>query len=84
MKEIVQYVVSKSASFNENHEAFLNTLQTETEKIGLLINERMLNLSPQLVPTLHAQVCEDVNWVQNENNEDSNSFKLKYLLVLSK
>jgi len=84
MKEIVQYAVQKSEIHNENHEKFLQVLQTHTNKIGLLINERMINLPPQLVPTLHNQLCEDVKWVKEQNNEDSQAFNLRYILVLSK
>jgi len=84
MKEIVSYIVQKSEVHNENHQAFFDILRNQTDKVGLLINERMINLSPQLVPTLHGQLCEDVNWVQNENNEDSAAFRLKYVLCLSK
>lgn len=84
MKEIVQYTIEKSEKHNSDHEAFVHLLKSQTDHIGLLINERMINLSPQLVPTLHAQLCEDVNWVRDQNNEDSAAFNLKYLLVLSK
>lgn len=84
MKEIVQYIVHKSEVHNENHEKFLHILQNQTSKVGLLINERMLNLSPQLIPTLHGQLCEDVNWIRQENSEDSKFFDIRYLLVLSK
>ncbi len=84
MKEIVKYIVNKSEIHNEHHESFLKLLQSQTGKIGLLINERMINLAPQLVPTLHAQLCEDVDWILKENNEDSPAFNLKYILCLSK
>jgi len=84
MKEIIGYIVSKSETHNENHQAFFSVLKDQTDKVGLLINERMINLSPQLVPTLHGQLCEDVNWIQNEKTEDSALFNLKYILVLSK
>jgi len=84
MKEIVQYIVHKSETHNENHEKFLHILQNQTNKIGLLINERMLNLPPQLIPTLHNQLCEDIKWIKEQNDEDSKVFDLRYLLVLSK
>ena len=84
MKEIVQYVVSKSKSFNENHDLFYKILTTNTNQIGLLINERMINLSPQLVPTLHNQLCQDINWIKEQKNEDTPAFNFKYILCLSK
>jgi len=84
MKEIVQYICAKSEIHNESHESFYNILRNQTGKVGLLINERMINLSPQLVPTLHSQLCEDIAWIQEQNNEDSEAFKLKYVLCLSK
>ena len=84
MKEIVQYIVHKSETHNENHEKFLHILQNQTSKIGLLIHERMLDFSAKLISTLHSQLCQDVNWRKQENNEDSKVFDIRYLLVLSK
>lgn len=33
-----------------------------TEELGLLINERFVNLPPQLVPPLHKALIEDIEW----------------------
>jgi len=35
--------------------------------VGLLLNERILNLTPQVVPTLHEQLIEDLKWLKKEN-----------------
>jgi hypothetical protein len=84
MKEIIAYVLNKSESHNEQHNDLLQILQGEPEKVGLVINERMINLSPQLVPTLHNQLCEDIKWNIQENTEEAPLFDLKYLLFFSK
>jgi len=84
MKEIITYVLNKSDAHNDKHNELLQILKEEPEKVGLVINERMINLSPQLVPTLHNQLLEDIKWVIQENGEEAALFDLKYLLFLSK
>eukprot|EP01016_Furgasonia_blochmanni_P021840 TRINITY_DN2397_c0_g2_i1.p1 TRINITY_DN2397_c0_g2~~TRINITY_DN2397_c0_g2_i1.p1 ORF type:complete len:333 (+),score=72.94 TRINITY_DN2397_c0_g2_i1:106-1104(+) len=85
MKEIVSFVVGKSKTHNENHEAFIQTLTTSAHKIGLLVNERIINLPPKCVPVLHNQVVEDLKWVMEQNDEEERMyFNLDYLLCVTK
>lgn len=34
-------------------------------KAGVLLNERVLNLPPELAPALHNAVLEDIAWAQH-------------------
>lgn len=58
-------------------------LQTKT--VGLVINERMVNLPYQLVPPLHSALHEDIEWaIENEGTPELRaSFKFDYFLILS-
>ena len=37
--------------------------------LGILIREHMMNLPPQLLPTMHESLCNDIDWAV-ENAED--------------
>ncbi len=53
-------------------------------KVGLLLNERILNMSPYLVPTLHEQFMVDLDWLKKEEPNDFSKFAFEHVLVLSK
>jgi len=84
MGELMSYVIEKSKIHNPHHEEFFKILQENADKIGIVINERVLNLSPQLIPTLHSQLCEDIKWVLQEHQQNAQIYDFKYLLFLSK
>lgn len=50
----------------------------------MLINERILNCSPFIVPTLHTQFLEDLKWVKEDDPEEGSKYNFDYLLVVSK
>ncbi|CAD8066101.1 unnamed protein product [Paramecium sonneborni] len=80
--EILHYVDAKSQQYNKQHQQLQHILQTP-KKVGLFINERILNLAPQLIPILHNQLREDINWLQKEDPNNSLT-NLDYLLVITK
>jgi len=84
MGEILKFVAEKSGKYNENHEKLIKILDIEYCNIGLLINERLVNLSPKLTPVLHKQLCEDVSWIKTQKEPDSQYYNFKYLLGISK
>lgn len=55
--------------------AKLVSVMKNPSKVGVLINERIINVAPQAVPMLHQQILEDFAWVK-ENSKDE--FKAKY------
>lgn len=59
------------------------TLATlSSQKVGLLINERVVNLSPQVVPVLFQQLQQDLKWVQ-EQAEYQGCHQYQYVITLS-
>ncbi|TDH68219.1 hypothetical protein CCR75_004489 [Bremia lactucae] len=80
-QQILQYV-TKKCPITE-----LPKLQhiLSTKNVGLLINERMINLPYQLIPPLHSALHEDIEWAfENEDTEElRDSFKLDYFLLLA-
>ncbi|KAG6977675.1 hypothetical protein JG688_00000113 [Phytophthora aleatoria] len=81
IQQVLQYVTKKCPS------AELPKLQQilNTKNVGLLLNERMVNLPYQLVPALHSALHEDIEWaIQNEDTEElRNSFEMDYFLILA-
>jgi hypothetical protein len=56
-----------------------------TKNIGLLVNERLVNLPPTIAPYLHSQLPEDLEFTKGEPDiTDPKEFNYDYLLVLSK
>lgn len=81
IQQILQYVTKKCPSTE------LSKLQQilNTKNVGLVLNERMVNLPYQLVPALHSALHEDIEWaIENEDTEElRNSFKMDYFLILA-
>jgi protein BCP1 len=81
IQQVVHYVTKKCPA------AELPRLQQilSTKNVGLVLNERMVNLPYQLVPALHSALHEDIEWAtQNEDTEElRDSFKMDYFLLLA-
>ncbi|KAL4482584.1 hypothetical protein ABPG72_005827 [Tetrahymena utriculariae] len=85
VKEIIKFVNQKSEKFNNeaDHQKLQNILAKN--KVGLLINERIINVAPQAVPVLHTQLQEDYKWLkQNHQNEFEENFDFEYLLCITR
>lgn len=81
VQQILQYVTKKCPA--DDLARFQAILKSKA--VGLLINERMVNLPYQLVPAIHSALHEDIEWaIENEETEElRNSAKFDYFLVLS-
>ncbi|EAS06153.1 p21-carboxy-terminal region-binding protein (macronuclear) [Tetrahymena thermophila SB210] len=85
VKEIIKFVNQKSEKFNNeaDHKKLQNILAKN--KVGLLINERIINVAPQAVPVLHTQLQEDYKWFkQNHQKEFKENFDFEYLLCITR
>lgn len=73
---------------DRQREVFASILGKEGVKgqnVGLLINERMINLPYQLVPQLHEGLPEDIKFTKAQDDiEDPREFDYQYLLVISR
>ncbi|OWZ18884.1 BCCIP family protein [Phytophthora megakarya] len=81
IQQVLQYVTKKCPSADASKlQQILNT-----KNVGLVLNERMVNLPYQLVPALHSALHEDIEWaIENEETEElRNSFKMDYFLILA-
>jgi protein BCP1 len=81
VQQIVQYVTKKCPP------AELPRLQQilSTKSVGLVVNERMVNLPYQLVPAIHSALHEDIEWaIENEDTPELRaSFQFDYFLLLA-
>ena len=78
--EILSFIQEKSAKFNDKHSK-LEEILGGKYKVGLLLNERIVNLSPQLIPILHGQVLEDIKWAEEEGRGE---YKFDFIICLTK
>lgn len=66
----------------ENFETILKGGKTN---VGLLLNERFINLPYILVPQLHDSLPEDLKFTKRQDDiEDPKEFDYQYLLVISR
>lgn len=84
MQEIKKGVLSKCKSNAPDKLEQFRTL-FESKNIGLLINERFINIPPQFAVPLHQSLrAEFEETVASEDQSIANAFKFDYLLIISK
>lgn len=84
MKGIQNYVTKKSEKDNfESHQATF-TRYLEDPKLGLLVNERYLNLPAALTPMLHNQVIKDRVWAVENDKGFEHEYEFDYLQYIAK
>lgn len=81
VQQVLQYVTKKCPV--DDLPRFQSILSSKS--VGLLVNERMVNLPYQLVPAIHSALHEDIEWaIENEETPElRRSFQFDYFLVLS-
>lgn len=53
--------------------------------MGLLLNERLVNLPSLLVPQLHGQLPEDIKFTKKQDDiKDPKEFDYEYILAISR
>ena len=57
----------------------------QSKNVGLLVNERLVNMPADLVPALHNQIPEDLVFTRKEDEiKEPREFIYDYLLIISK
>ena len=83
VKQIYDYVCAKSEKYNSKHAQLLKFLSSSN--VGLLVNERLINMPYDVVPELHEQIPEDLRFTMEQDDiENPKEFKYEYLLCVSK
>ncbi|KAI9331201.1 p21-C-terminal region-binding protein-domain-containing protein [Obelidium mucronatum] len=73
------YILSKSKKYNkENHDLFESILDSKSS--GLLVNERLINMPPQIVVPMLKMLDEELEWSVEEKKEKP----FEYLVYISK
>uniref|UniRef100_A0A7S3FTD8 Uncharacterized protein n=1 Tax=Strombidium rassoulzadegani TaxID=1082188 RepID=A0A7S3FTD8_9SPIT len=86
MKIIKQYILSNADKyFTETQKVKQFKAIMASKKVGLLVNERLVNIPPNVVPPLHEQLPGDLDFTkEQEDIEDPAEFDYDYLVVISK
>lgn len=84
-QQIIDYVLAKASKHcNERQRENIETIMTKSN-VGLLLNERLINLPYVLVPQLHESLPEDLRFTKRQDDiEDPKEFDYQYLLVISR
>lgn len=85
LSQILDYVNEKAKKYCAK--ARLSTLQTilGSKNVGLLMAERVVNLPVDLVPSMHTELPDDLEFTKAQDDiADPKEFNYKYLLVISR
>lgn len=83
LQHIYDYVM-KQADAHCAEKAKLTSL-LNGKNVGLLVNERLINMPPTIVPDLHGQLPDDLEFTKEQDDiEEPAEFDYDYLLVLTK
>lgn len=53
--------------------------------VALLLNERIINIPPQIIPDMHAQLPEDIAFTKVQDDiKDPSEFDFDYVLILTR
>ncbi|CAM9567119.1 unnamed protein product [Ascophyllum nodosum] len=82
---LIKYLLKKAAKAGRSVEMEAVLGEAATEKVGLLVSERMINCPIQAVPKLHEALVEDIAWaVQNEiSDEHRDKFRFDKIVVVA-
>jgi len=83
--QVLQYVLAKAGKHcNERQRELFEGILAKPN-VGLLLNERLINLPYELVPQMHESVPEDLKFTKQQDDiEDPREFDYQYLLVITK
>ena len=81
IKKINSLIVSSNEETGKSEIASL--LKLNKHKLGLILNERVLNFPFSVVPDLYSQLMEDVKFIETTDQltvEDKKEWDFKYLI----
>ncbi|TPX58566.1 hypothetical protein SpCBS45565_g07966 [Spizellomyces sp. 'palustris'] len=76
VKDIKGWLLDKSKKNDAVHERMVQIV----EKAGLIFNERLINMPPQIVPPMLKMLLEEMEWAV----EDGEPFRFEYYIYISK
>ena len=84
-KTIYDYVLQKAEKHCPGGKLTQFKQILQSKNVGLLFAERMLNLPQNVVPSMHIELPEDLEFTKQQDDiKDPKEFNYSYLLVLSK
>jgi len=85
MGEIQNFVLQHAQKNLQEAEFQKLKMLFEKTNIAVLLNERVLNLPPKLVPSIHQLVLEALEWTnQQDDVENPSDYKFDYVLFMTK
>lgn len=73
LSQIQSYILQKSEQHYQKHKDFKQIL--ETKNCGLLVTERFINLPSEIIPHLHSEMQDDLQFTKQQDDiEDKREF----------
>ncbi len=73
-KQLQSYLLKKLEHDKPRYQYLEKLFTDETKPLGLILNERMMNIPSQLTPHLHKSLYEEIGWAAEENVRQLFSF----------
>ncbi|KAH6592801.1 hypothetical protein BASA50_007852 [Batrachochytrium salamandrivorans] len=75
-----EYLLVKSKKVSETHTKLQTLLSSKNAHIGMVFNERLINMPPQLALPMFKMLAEELEWAQ----EEEKPFKFQHLVFIAK
>ncbi|KAF2164973.1 hypothetical protein M409DRAFT_67654 [Zasmidium cellare ATCC 36951] len=84
IKQLTNYILSRSKASNDDgnlHEQLQKLLSPDSDaQVGLILNERFINMPHQIVPPMYNMLLEEIQWAL----QDKEPYQFSHYLVISK
>ncbi|CAA21060.2 nuclear export chaperone [Schizosaccharomyces pombe] len=82
IKQLTSYIISRLAKSNSRLENELQKLlePNSGSQVGLIVNERLINMPVQVIPPMYNMLLEEMQWAINENEP----YNFTHYLLLSR
>ncbi|KAI9139945.1 p21-C-terminal region-binding protein-domain-containing protein [Paraphysoderma sedebokerense] len=80
IKQLKNYILEKSKSSDEAHKLLKDLLKSESKKVGLIFNERLINMPWQISSPLYKMLQDELN----DAAKNGQTYDFDYFILLSK
>jgi hypothetical protein len=85
LTQILDYVKAQTTKYCSKGKVEELTQILSTKNVGLLLAERVINLPSEIVPSMHTELPDDLEFTKQQDDiKDPAEFNYQYLLVISR
>ncbi len=84
-KQIKEYILSNAGKHKAQFESLFANAGKPSQRLGLLLQDRVVNLPVEVVPALYSELLKDIDWAREEEKADkTNKWAFQNVLIISK